>query len=147
MKAGDVMTTGAATVRPDAPLAEAARVMVEYRISGLPVVDAAGRLVGIITESDFLRRPDGGRERWISVLLRGDDARITAKELQGRRVEEVMTRNPVTVGAETPLEEVLDLMEQKRIKRVPVVRDGKVAGIVSRANLIQALMRRATRPT
>jgi CBS domain-containing protein len=146
MNVGDVMTTGAATVWPDAPLAEAARIMVEHRISGLPVVDASGQLVGVITEGDFLRRPNGERDRWISVLLRETNAQITAQELQGRRVDEVMSRNPISVGVETPIDEVLDLMERQRVKRVPVVCSGKVVGIVSRANLIQALMRRANRP-
>src|SRR3546814_128794 len=75
MKVADVMTNGAATVRPDASLAEAARIMVEHGISGLPVVDESGRLVGILTEGDFLRRADQDRPRWISVLLSDSDAR------------------------------------------------------------------------
>lgn len=144
MKVGHVMTTGAATIRPDASLAEAARLMVEHRISGLPVVDGSGHLVGVLTEGDFLRRADGDRPRWISVLL-SEDAQITAEQLHGRRVEEAMSRNPISVGAEASVDEVVELMERNGIKRVPVVADGKVIGIVSRANLLLALMRRASR--
>lgn len=145
MKAGDVMTTGAATVRPDASLAEAARIMVEHRISGLPVVDASGRLVGVITEGDFLRRADQDRPRWISVLLSEPDAHITAKQLHDRRVEEAMSPDPISVGVGASVDEVVDLMERHGVKRIPVVGDGKVIGIVSRANLLLALTRRINR--
>lgn len=145
MKAGDVMTTGAATVRPDASLAEAARVMVEHRISGLPVVDASGRLVGVLTEGDFLRRKDGDRPRWISVLLSEPDAQITAKQLHDRHVEEAMSHNPISVGVEASVDEVVELMERHGVKRIPVVGNGKVVGIVSRANLLLTLTRRANR--
>lgn len=145
MKAGDVMTTGAATVRPDASLAEAGRIMVEHRISGLPVVDDTGKLVGIITESDFLRRDDGKRPRWIDVLLSESNAQITAKQLHDRRVEHAMSRNPISVDVRTPVEELIDLMERHGIKRVPIVADGRIVGIVSRANLVVALLRKMNR--
>jgi CBS domain-containing protein len=144
MKVGDIMTTGAATVRPGASLAEAARIMVEYRISGLPVVDASGRLVGVVTEGDFLRRTDKDRPRWISVLLSDVGAQITAKQLNERRVEEAMSRNPISVGVEASVDEVMQLMDRHGIKRVPVLADGKVIGIVSRANLLLAATRRAS---
>lgn len=143
MNAGDLMTLGAATVRPEASLAEAARTMLDHRISGLPVVDAEGKLVGMITERDFLRQDDGGRPRWIETLLsRSDDVRA-ARELEARRVEEVMSREVSSVAPDTPIAEVVELMERRRIKRVPVVADGKVVGIVSRANLLRALSRAA----
>jgi CBS domain-containing protein len=139
MKAGDVMTTGAATVRPDAPVAEAARLMVEHRISGVPVVDTKGKLVGIVTEGDFLRADSGGKPRLLDILTRGG----SAGELNSRRVEELMTREPVTIAAETPVEEVVALMHRHNVKRLPVVTQGKVVGIVSRANLLMALLRKA----
>jgi CBS domain-containing protein len=119
--------------------------MVEHRISGLPVVDASGRLVGVVTEGDFLRRTDRDRPRWISVLLSDAGAQITAKQLHERRVEEAMSRNPVSVSVEASVEEVLQLLERHGIKRIPVVADGKVIGIVSRANLLLAATRRANR--
>jgi CBS domain-containing protein len=145
MKAGDVMTTGAATVRPDASLGEAARIMLEHRISGLPVVDADGKLIGVITERDFLRRDDGERPRWIGVLLSEASGQITARELHDRRVEDAMSKDPVSVGVEAPVDEIIDLMERHGVKRIPVVADGHVVGIVSRANLLLALMRKAGR--
>jgi CBS domain-containing protein len=143
MKAGDVMTTGAATIPPDASLAEAARIMIENRLSGLPVVDADGKLIGVVTEHDFLRRESGHRPRWLDVLLTNSAEEITARALRDRRVEEVMSKNPVFVGADTPIEVVFQLMEGKGVKRVPVVRKGKVIGIVSRADLLRAVMRKA----
>lgn len=145
MKAGDVMTTGAATVRPEASLAEAARIMVENRISGLPVVGADGKLVGVVTEHDLLRRENGDRPRWLDVLLTDAAGQITARALRDRRVEEVMSTNPVFAGPDTPLEVVFELMEGHGVKRIPVVSHGKVAGIISRANLLQAMMRKFDR--
>ena len=144
MKAADVMTVGAATVQPDTPVSEAAEIMLQYRISGLPVVDTGGKLVGIVTESDFIRRAEVGTQRrhsrWASLLLdpgaRADDY-IRA---HARKVSEVMTSDVATVDAETPLSDVVDLMEDRGFKRVPVLRDGRVVGIISRANLLRALV-------
>lgn len=143
MNASDVMTTGAATVRPDAPALEAARIMIEHRISGLPVVDAAGSLVGIITERDFLRRDDGTRHRWTDILGSGPSFKVAAKQLRNRRVDELMTREPLTVALQTPVEEIAEIMEREGVKRLPVVANGAVVGIVSRANLLLVLLRRA----
>jgi CBS domain-containing protein len=140
MKAGDVMTIGAATVRPDATLAEAAQLLIEHRISGLPVVDQDGRLIGLVTEHDFLRQHDGARRRWLDALLAEPGGQITARELYDRRVVNVMSRGPVSVHVDTPIEEIVDLMHRHRVKRLPVVADGKVVGIVSRANLLEALL-------
>jgi len=143
MKAGDVMTTGAATVKPSASLAEAARLMIEHRISGLPVVDEGGKLVGIVSEGDFLRRNGGDRMRWIEAFL---DSGSGAGDLSSRRVEDIMSKDPVSAGVETPLTEIVDAMERRNVKRIPVVDNGRVVGIVSRANLLLALLRRADNP-
>jgi CBS domain-containing protein len=145
MKTGEVMTTGAASVRPEASLAEAANILIEHRISGLPVVDRDGKLIGMITEHDFLRRENGERPRWLDVLLRDPSARITARELHERRVADAMSKDLFAVGVEAPVEEVMELMDRHRVKRIPVVSDGKVVGIVSRANLLQAVLRRSDR--
>ena len=148
MKASDVMTVGAATIRSDASAPEAARLMLQYAISGLPVVDAAGHVVGIITEGDFLRRTETGTERqhrprWLEVLLGPGRLADEYVHSHSRKVEEVMTRQVVTVAEETPVDEIARLMERHRIKRVPVVRDNRVVGIVSRANLLRGLARLA----
>lgn len=141
MNAADVMTTGAATVRPDTPLAEAARLMVEHKISGLPVVDAQDRLVGIISEGDFLRPAPGRKPRLLELLA--SDGTGAAGELASHRVEELMTRDLVAVAVDTPLEEIVDLMNRHRVRRLPVATQGKVVGIISRGNLLQALVRKS----
>src|SRR5262249_20990753 len=148
MKASDVMTVGAATIRSDASVPEAARLMLLYAISGLPVVDDAGHLVGIVTEGDLLRRTETGTERqhrprWLEFLLGPGRLADEYVHSHSRKVEEVMTRRVVTVAKEPPVEELARLMERHRIKRVPVVRDNRIVGIVSRANLLRGLARLA----
>ncbi|CAH1659922.1 CBS domain-containing protein [Chelatococcus asaccharovorans] len=145
MKVADVMSLGAATVRPDAPVLEAAQTMLKFNISGLPVVDSDGRLVGMVTEGDLMRRwetdTERRRSRWLTFFV---DAGTLAEEYvhsHGRKVDEVMTRNPVSATGDMPLADVVGLMEQHKIKRIPVLRDGKVAGIVSRANILRVLAR------
>jgi predicted transcriptional regulator len=122
---------------------EAARVLIDQRISGLPVVDDNGKLVGIVSEGDLLHRSESGTERrrswWFRALL-GDGA-LAAEYVKahGRRVEDVMTRTVVTASPNTPLHEIATLMERNAIKRVPIVENNKLVGIVSRANLVQAI--------
>jgi len=141
------MTVEVETTRPDATVREAVQSMIRRGISGLPVVDNAGRLVGIVTEGDFLRRAEIGTERrhprWLEFLLGPGRLANEYVHSHGRKVEEVMTRGVITVSPETPLQDVVRIMERQRIKRVPVVSDGKIVGIISRANLIQALARLA----
>jgi CBS domain-containing protein len=141
------MTLGAATIQPNAPVAEAAQLMLQYRISGLPVIDAGGELVGIVTEGDLLRRSESGTEqqrpRWLEFLLGPGRLADEYVRSHGRQVKDVMTREVVTVSLETPAHEVVDQMEHHQVKRVPVLRDGKVVGIISRANLLRGLARLA----
>jgi CBS domain-containing protein len=145
MRAIDVMTLGAVTVRDEASVPEAARLMLQYGISGLPVVDAASRLVGFITEGDFLRHieTETGRQRprWFEFLLSPGRLADEYVHSHSRKVREVMTRQVVTVAEETPVDEIVRLMERHPIKRVPVIRDNKVVGIVSRANLLRGFAR------
>ena len=143
MQVRDIMTRNVICVGPQQTLVQAARLMLENRISGLPVVDAAGKLVGMVTEGDFLRRGEIGTERHrpkrLEFLL--GPGRLAAEYVHasGRKVDEVMTADPCTVSEEDSLETVVELMEQQRIKRLPVMRDGIMVGIVSRANLMHAL--------
>jgi CBS domain-containing protein len=143
MKVRDVMTWGVISVEPDASVTRAVRLMLQNNISGLPVVHANGSLVGIVTEGDFLRRSELGtqrhRPRWLEFLI--GPGRLAAEYVRtsGRKVGEIMTPDPYTIGTNTPLEEVVQLMERHRIKRLPVVEDGKPIGMVSRANLLHAL--------
>ena len=146
MQAKDVMTTKVVTVEPDARVEHIAALLLERHISGVPVVDAGGHLLGIVTEGDLMRRPDIGTERHRGWWLRlfGDERERASEyaRAHGSRAADVMTRNLVTVGEDTPVAEIARLLEEHRIKRVPVVRDGKVVGIVSRANLLHSLAAR-----
>src|SRR5262245_40425427 len=145
MKAADVMTLGAATVRNDALLPEAAQLMLQYGISGLPVVDSAGQLVGMVTEGDFLRHLERGagrqRLRWLEFLLSPGRIADEYVRAHSRKVEDVMTRRVTTVTEDTSVEEIAGLLDRHRIKRVPVMRDNKIVGIVSRANLLRGFAR------
>jgi CBS domain-containing protein len=143
MKVSDVMTRRVVSVSPETTVLEAVRLMLQNHISGLPVIDASGHLVGVVTEGDFLRRAETGtqrkRARWLELLV---GPRALAEEYvqaHGRKVQGVMTPDPVTVSEDTELDEVVRLMERRRIKRLPVVRGAQVVGIVSRANLMHAL--------
>ena len=144
MKVSDVMTPKVISVVPSDRIADAIRLMLDNRISGLPVIDAAGRLVGMVTEGDLLRRAETGttrhRARWLQFLLSPGRLADEYVHTHGRRVDEVMTCDVVTATEATSLDTVVQLMERHGIKRLPVVRDGKVIGIVSRANLLHALV-------
>jgi len=143
MKARDVMTWGAIAVAPDESVARAVQLMLQNKISGLPVVNDQGQLMGIVTEGDFLRRGELGtqrqRPRWLEFLL--GPGRLASEYVQtsGQKVRQVMTSEAKTITPETPLEDVVGLMERHRVKRLPVVEDGKLVGIVSRADLLHAL--------
>lgn len=143
MRAHQIMTRSVISVTPDATVLEAASQMLRYHVSGLPVVDAAGKLVGIVSEGDFVRRSEIGtqkkRGRWLRFLLGSGRAATEYVYEHGRKVSEIMTADPITITEDTPLEEIASSMESNGVKRLPVMRDGKVVGIVSRANLLQAV--------
>ncbi len=143
MKAADVMATNVITVGPEDRVAEVAQVLVSNRISAVPVVDDTGKIVGVVSEGDLIRRVESGTEHrrawWLDLVAsRADLAAEYVKE-RGPRARDVMTGKVVTVSPDTDLAEIANLLEAHTIKRVPVVEDGKLVGIVSRANLIQAL--------
>jgi CBS domain-containing protein len=146
MRATDIMTTDVITVDPDMTVQAFAMLLAERGISGAPVVDAGGHLVGIISEGDLLHRAEIGtarrhRERrrsWWLDHFASELAREYVKS-HGRTVKDVMTRDVVTVTEDTELADVAALLEAKRIKRVPVIREGKVVGIISRANIVRAV--------
>ena len=143
MKVSDVMTRQVITIDRSAPVGRAIRLLLQHRISGLPVVDEDGRLEGIVTEGDFLHRAETGtqrrRPRWVEFLIGPGKLAREYVQTHGRSVNDVMTQEVHTVDEDTSLEEVVRLMEKRRVKRFPVVKDGKVVGIVSRANLLRAL--------
>jgi CBS domain-containing protein len=148
MKAQDVMTRDVLTVEPDVDVGEAIKVLAEHDISALPVVDSAGNLVGILSEADLLGRAEGNGHRhtwWVEALTPAGKLAAEFVKTHGRKVSEVMSREVISAGEDTPVSEIAALLERHRIKRVPIVADGKVVGVVSRSNLIQALA--SSKPT
>jgi len=161
MKVSDIMTHPVITVTPETTVAEAAELMIGHRVSGLPVVDAAGGVVGIVTEGDLLRRAETGTERrrarWLEFLIAPGRLASEYAHANGRRVGEVMTDTVLSVAPDDPVADIIELMERRRIKRVPVIAQGiapgitqgtdrgRLVGIFSRANLVRALLRNLPR--
>ena len=143
MQVRDVMTRNVMSVTERQPVLDAVQLMLDNRISGLPVLDASGKLVGIVTEGDFLRRGEIGTQRqrpkWLELLVGPGQIAAEYVHSAGRTVDEVMTPDPCTVTEDDSLETVVTLMERHRVKRLPVLREGRVVGIVSRADLMYAL--------
>ena len=142
MQAKDVMTNEVITARPGSTVADIAALLLKHRISAVPILDDADRVVGIVSEGDLVRRIDDAADRgswWLSLFARPESPAEYVKR-HGRRAEEVMTRDVISVALDTPLGEIAHLLERKRIKRVPVIDQvGRLVGIVSRANLLQGL--------
>jgi len=144
MRARDLMTTNLVTIPPDAPLEALARVLSERGISGAPVVDADGALLGMVTESDLIRRlaaKEDAPKSWVLGLL-ASAAEQAARfaRTHGHRARDVMTTDIASVTEDTSIEHVAHIIEEKKIRRVPVLRDGKLVGVVSRSDLIRALL-------
>jgi CBS domain-containing protein len=143
MRAHQIMTRQVITIAIDAPIVDAANSMLRNHISGLPVVDEAGRLVGIISQGDFIRRAEIGTERkrgrWLKFLVGPGRAASDFVHERGRKVGEIMTSEPYTVTEDATLEDIVELMERNNVKRLPVMRGNKLVGIVTRSNLLQAV--------
>jgi CBS domain-containing protein len=144
MKASDVMTSPVKTIGPRDTIQSAIETMLGSHLSGMPVVDGAGKLIGIISEGDFLRRAEIGTEKrhskWMEFLIGPGRSASDYVRTHGSYVEEIMTTDPISVEADTPLADVVDLLERHKIKRVPVVRNDMVIGIVTRADLLASLL-------
>src|ERR1700739_1279438 len=143
MRAHQIMTRPVITVTPETTIIEAANTMLQRHVSGLPVVDAAGKLVGIISEGDFIRRSEIGtqrrRGRFLKFILGSGKEATDFVHEHGRRVAEIMTPDPLTINEDTDLETIVELMEKNGVKRLPVMHGDKLVGIVSRSNLLQAV--------
>jgi CBS-domain-containing membrane protein len=142
MIAADVMTPDVICAAPETPLPELVQLMLDNRISALPIVED-GRVVGIVSEGDLLHRVEAAEEsrpsRWLELVTSTDRLAAHYTKTHGRKTGEIMTRDVVTVADTTPINEIAHLLEARGIKRVPVTRDGRLVGIVSRRNLLQAL--------
>lgn len=147
MKARDVMTKTVVSAGPEASVREIARLLLKHRISAVPVVDDRGRVIGMVSEGDLMRRPESrteGHLSWWLDLLEGPEERArTYLKSHGLTARDVMTRKVITADENTPLEKIATLLERNHIKRVPVLRRGKLVGIASRANLLHGLVARA----
>lgn len=144
MRARDIMTSNPVTVPPETPLEAVASLMAERAISGLPVVDAEGRLVGLVTDGDLMRRLSAKEDKpasfFAAILGANADQAVAYARAHGRRVRDVMSTDLATVDENATVEEVAHLLESHGIRRVPVLREGRLAGVVSRADLLRAVM-------
>jgi CBS domain-containing protein len=143
MRAHQIMTRKVIAVAAGASIVEAANTMLQNHISGLPVIDEAGKLIGIISQGDFIRRAEIGtqrkRGRWLKFLLGPGKVASDFVHERGRKVGEIMTLDPLTVTEDATLEDIVQLMERHNVKRLPVMREGQLVGIVTRSNLLQAV--------
>ena len=143
MKARDVMVRDVITIGPRDSVAHAAKLIAQNDVSALPVIDDHGRLVGLISEGDLMNREEIGTEIhhpwWIEAVTPGATLAAEFARSHGKRIEEVMSENVITATEDTSLADIAALLERNRIKRVPIVQHGKLVGIVSRSNLVQAL--------
>lgn len=142
------MTTRVVTVQPETTIEEVAKRLLENRISAVVVVERGGRLVGIVSEGDLMRRPEIETERhpswWLTHLLLPEQRATSYIKVHGQHAKDVMTRELITVEDSAPIEEIAEILEKHRIKRVPVLHEGELAGIVSRADLLHGLVARQT---
>lgn len=145
MQAKDIMTRKVITVTEASSVIDVATTLLEHGISAVPVVDASGSLLGIVSEGDLMHRAEAGtirrRSWWLSLFTDRDAEAAEFVKQHSRRVSDIMTRDVVTASPETPIGGIAEMLDSHRIKRVPIVDDGKLVGIVSRANLVQAMMR------
>jgi CBS domain-containing protein len=143
MKARDVMVTSVVIVPPNMLVKDVAKLMVQRRISAVPVVDESDKLVGLVSEGDLVRRTELGTEvqraPWLTFFMGPNKLAAEYVKAHGRKVADVMTRAVITANPGTPLQEIAALMEKNSIKRVPIVTKGQLVGLVTRANLVQAV--------
>lgn len=143
MRAKDIMTTNVITVSPETPIREIAQQLLRHHISALPVVNSEGGLVGIVSEADLMHRAETGTERhrscWLALLADPEQLAHDYVKSHGTRAADLMSRDVVSVTPETPVAEIPELLEKRGIRRVPVVREGRLVGIVSRADLLRGL--------
>jgi CBS domain-containing protein len=143
MRAHELMTPQVITVGPETTVLDAIQTMLQHQIGGLPVVDTTGELIGIVSESDFIRRAEIGtqhkRGRWLSFLVGANQVAVEFAREHGRKVGDIMTLNPHTVTESATLEEVVETMESRDVKRLPVMRGNRIAGIITHSDFLGAV--------
>ena len=150
MIASDVMVHDIVTIGPEEDVSKAVKLLVDHDISALPVVDDERRVIGILSEADLLHRDKIGTEQhrawWLEAVTPASVLALDYAKSHGRKVAEVMSEDVISADEDTPLSELANILEKNRIKRVPILKDGKLVGIVSRSNLIQALASAPSQP-
>jgi CBS domain-containing protein len=143
VRAHEIMSRHVVTIGAEASVMEAINMMLSHHVSGLPVVDSGGKLIGMLSEGDFIRRAEIGTEkrrgRWLSLLADADRAALDFSRRHGRKVVQVMTPNPIRIGEDMPLEEIVRLMERHKVKRFPVMHGDEIVGMVTRADFLMAI--------
>jgi CBS domain-containing protein/ribosomal protein S17 len=143
MRAYEIMSRHVITISADAPVIEAIKTMLSHHISGLPVVDSCGKLIGILSEGDFIRRAEIGTEkrggRWLTLLAGADQVALDFARQHGRKIGQIMTPDPITIGEDTSAEQIVRLMESRNVKRFPVMRGDQIVGMVTRGDFLAAI--------
>jgi CBS domain-containing protein len=150
MIASDVMVHDVVTIGPEEDVSKAVKLLVDHDISALPVVDDERRVIGILSEADLLHRDKIGTQQhrawWLEAVTPASVLALDYAKSHGRKVAEVMSEDIISADENTPLSDLANILEKNRIKRVPILKDGKLVGIVSRSNLIQALASAPSQP-
>lgn len=147
MKAHEVMTRGVVTVTPSTAVREVAALLAEKSISGIPVVADDGHVVGIISESDLLHRAEIGTEKprksWLRAFADPDRLAREFAKTHGMLVDDIMSRHIVSVAEDTELQDVVNLLEKHNLKRLPVIKEGRLVGLITRGDIVRALSKKA----
>jgi CBS domain-containing protein len=139
MRVEDFMTRRVVTITPDTTLLAAAKLMLEHRVGGLPVLDASARIIGIFSESDLLREEGEDGSPWLRMMVGPDGEPPEPARLAARKVGDVMTRNPITIAPDASIAQACELLHERRLRRLPVVQGGQLVGMIARADLVRAV--------
>ena len=147
MRVEDFMTRRVVTITPDTTLLAAAKLMLEHRVGGLPVLDASGRIIGIFSESDLLREEGEDGSPWLQMIVGPDGEPAELPRLDTRKVGDIMTRQPITIAPDTSIAQACRLLHKHRLRRLPVVEGDKLVGMIARADLVRAVAVSAEKTT
>ena len=147
MRVEDFMTRRVVTITPDTTLLAAAKLMLEHRVGGLPVLDASARIIGIFSESDLLREEGEDGSPWLQMMVGPDGEPAALPRLDTRKVGDIMTRQPITIAPDTSIAQACRLMHEHRLRRLPVVEGDKLVGMIARAYLVRAVAVSAEKAT
>ena len=139
MQVKDFMTRGVVTITPDTTLLAAAKLMLEHRVGGLPVLDAAGRIIGVFSESDLLREEGEDGSPWLDIMVAQDEKPAASLRLDTREVADIMTRQPITIAPDASIAEACRLLHDHRLRRLPVVASDTLVGVIARVDLVRAM--------